>query len=62
MNEPNAPTTPKNSTKSNTKPEKNETPNEVNTWKPSPSKKGEGKRQVDAKPSKSSEPKKPKVE
>ncbi|WP_405157637.1 hypothetical protein [Paenibacillus sp. FSL H8-0283] len=39
MNEPNAPTTPKNSTKSNTKPEKNETPNEVNTWKPSPSKK-----------------------
>ncbi|MDQ0718860.1 hypothetical protein QF049_000121 [Paenibacillus sp. W4I10] len=59
-NEPNATTTPKNSTTSKTKPEKNETPNEVNTWKPSPSKKkDEGKPQADTKPPKSSEPEKP---
>ncbi|SDL47090.1 DNA/RNA non-specific endonuclease [Paenibacillus sp. OK060] len=51
-------TTPK--TKPKTKPEKNETPNEVNTWKPSPSKnKDDVKPQADTKPPKSSEPEKP---
>ncbi|WP_339178238.1 hypothetical protein [Paenibacillus sp. FSL R5-0701] len=57
--EPNVPTMPKDSTTSKTKPEKNETPNEVNTWKPSPSKKkDESKPQADTKPPKSSEPEK----
>ncbi len=58
MNEPNATTTPKNSTTSKTKPE-NETPNEVNTWKPPTKKKDKGKPQADTKPPKSSELEKP---
>jgi hypothetical protein len=54
-----AATTSKNNTTSKTKPEKSETPNEVNTWKSSTKKKDEGKPQADTKPPKSSEPEKP---
>ena len=54
------PTKSKPSTTPKTNPEKKETPNEVNTWKPSPTKKKDkGKPQADTKPPKSSEPEKP---
>ncbi|MGO4531469.1 hypothetical protein AB4Z30_20515 [Paenibacillus sp. 2TAF8] len=55
----NAATTSKNNTTSKTKPEKSETPNEVNTWKPSTKKKDKGEPQGDTKPPKSPETNKP---
>ncbi|MGP3784344.1 MULTISPECIES: hypothetical protein [unclassified Paenibacillus] len=59
-NEGNSTTTSEPSTTPKTNPEKKETPNEVNTWKPSATKKkDEGKPQADTKPPKSSETKKP---
>ncbi|MGP3784347.1 hypothetical protein [Paenibacillus sp. 1A_MP2] len=58
-NEGNSTTTSKPSTTPKTNPEKKETPNEVNTWKPPTKKKDEGKPQADTKPPKSSETKKP---
>ncbi|PWW43207.1 MULTISPECIES: hypothetical protein [Paenibacillus] len=58
-NEGNSTTTSKPSTTPKTNPEKKETPNEVNTWKPPTKKKDEGKPQADTKPPKSSEPEKP---
>lgn len=58
-NEGNSTTTSKPSTTPKTNPEKKETPNEVNTWKPPTKKKDEGKHQADTKPPKSSETKKP---